>query len=303
MMIVVFLLWTGAFTTDGIPLVDAQAQNAAAGAIQREPIRVGGNIQETKLLKRVEPVYPELAKRARIEAIVMLQVTVNEQGLVSEAKVIRGHPMLDEAAISAVRQWEYSPTHLNGEAVTVIATVTVIFTLGPTPTRLFFDQSGLRRMDGSADLSHDALRENKGGVLINAAPQVSISEFEQILRKFQEQGIQNIQVTGACLYKAGQLYYAPGVLRGAERLLPPELNIDLGWLAAMARASANIGDANALSYRVFVSGSGRVVAVERIAGPDIPEVEAALSQAMVKVPGRFGNEFVPAAAAITILIK
>jgi len=97
--------------------------------VKREPIRVGGNVQESKLIKKVEPVYPELAKRARVQGVVILQVTVDEEGNVAEYKVLRGHPLLDDAAITAVKQWKYSPTLLNGEPVPVIATVTVIFNL------------------------------------------------------------------------------------------------------------------------------------------------------------------------------
>jgi protein TonB len=90
---------------------------------------VGGSVQSSKLLKRVEPSYPELAKKARIQGIVLLQVTVDESGRVADIKIIRGHPLLNEGALSAVRQWEYSPTLLNGEPVQVIATVTVNFIL------------------------------------------------------------------------------------------------------------------------------------------------------------------------------
>lgn len=97
--------------------------------VRREPIRVGGNVQESKLIKRIEPVYPELAKRARVSGVVILQVTVDEEGSVSDIRVLKGHPLLDEEAIRAVRQWKYSPTLLNGEPVPVIATVTVIFNL------------------------------------------------------------------------------------------------------------------------------------------------------------------------------
>jgi protein TonB len=95
-----------------------------------EPVRVGGNVQESKILRRIEPVYPELAKRARVEAMVLLNVEVDEEGNVSKVTVIRGHPLLDQAAKDAVMQWKYSPTLLNGEPVPVIATVTVIFKLG-----------------------------------------------------------------------------------------------------------------------------------------------------------------------------
>jgi TonB family protein len=97
--------------------------------VKRDPIKVSGNMQESKLIRRVEPVYPELAKRARVEARVLLVVTIDEEGNVSEIRVIAGHPLLVEAALSAVRQWKYSPTLLNGEAVPVIATVTVRFSL------------------------------------------------------------------------------------------------------------------------------------------------------------------------------
>ena len=96
---------------------------------KRAPIRVGGNVQSSKLVQRVEPRYPELAKRARVQGLVLLQVTVGELGTVTDIRVIRGHPLLTEAALSAVRQWIYSPTLLNGEPVPVLATVTVNFVL------------------------------------------------------------------------------------------------------------------------------------------------------------------------------
>ena len=95
----------------------------------REPIRVSNGVQNSRLINRVDPVYPELAKRARVSGIVLLQVTVDEQGLVAGIKLIRGHPLLNQSAIDAVSQWMYSPTLLSGEPVPVIATVTVNFLL------------------------------------------------------------------------------------------------------------------------------------------------------------------------------
>ena len=59
----------------------------------------------------------------------ILEVTVDEEGNVSDIRVLRGHPLLEEEAVRAVRQWKYSPTLLSGEPVPVIATVTVIFNL------------------------------------------------------------------------------------------------------------------------------------------------------------------------------
>jgi protein TonB len=86
-------------------------------------------VQSSKLIRRVEPEYPELAKRARVSGIVLLQVTIDETGSVTDVKIIRGHPLLNQAAVDAVRQWKYSPTLLNDEPVPVIATVTVNFVL------------------------------------------------------------------------------------------------------------------------------------------------------------------------------
>jgi protein TonB len=97
--------------------------------VKREPIRVGGNVQESKLIRKIDPVYPELAKRARVTGRVILIVTVDEEGAVSDIRISSGHPLLNDAAVTAVKQWRYSPTLLNGEPVPVTATVTVFFNL------------------------------------------------------------------------------------------------------------------------------------------------------------------------------
>ena len=73
------------------------------------------------------PVYP--ADAPGMHGTVILDVTINQQGHVSEIRVVRGTPLLVEAAVEAVRQWEYEPTLLNGVAVPVIMTVTVNFRL------------------------------------------------------------------------------------------------------------------------------------------------------------------------------
>ncbi len=95
----------------------------------KAPIRVGGTVQAAKLIRRVEPSYPEIARRARIQGVVLLEVQVGAEGSVENVRLIRGHPLLNAAAVDAVSQWKYSPTLLNGEPVPVIATVTVRFVL------------------------------------------------------------------------------------------------------------------------------------------------------------------------------
>ncbi len=94
-----------------------------------EPVRVGGNIKEPKKIKNVAPAYPDIAKQARVQGIVILECVISPQGKVSNVTVLRGVPLLDEAAKEAVRQWVYSPTLLNGVPVPVIMTVTVNFKL------------------------------------------------------------------------------------------------------------------------------------------------------------------------------
>ena len=96
---------------------------------KKDPIRVEGNVQASRLVHRVEPEYPELAKRARVSGMIILQVIVSEGGTVQEVKIVRGHPLLNDAATRAVRQWRYSPYLLNGEPIPVITTVTVDFVL------------------------------------------------------------------------------------------------------------------------------------------------------------------------------
>ncbi len=110
-------------------------ENATPGELSPNPanappyLRIGGNIAASHLRRRVEPVWPELAKRARVQGIVLLQVTIDAQGNVEEVRLLRGHPLLNEAAIDAVKQWKYDPVRLNGAPVAVITTVTVDFKL------------------------------------------------------------------------------------------------------------------------------------------------------------------------------
>ena len=91
--------------------------------------RVGGTIKEPTKLKNVSPVYPELAKQARVSGVVILEATIGPRGDVTSVTVLRGAPLLDEAAVEAVKQWVYAPTLVNGVPVPVVMTVTVNFKL------------------------------------------------------------------------------------------------------------------------------------------------------------------------------
>ena len=93
------------------------------------PVRVGGNIKPPTKTKDVRPTYPPIAQSARVQGVVIIEATIGPGGKVQDAKVLRSIPLLDQAALDAVRQWEYTPTLLNGVPVPVIMTVTVNFTL------------------------------------------------------------------------------------------------------------------------------------------------------------------------------
>jgi protein TonB len=93
------------------------------------PVRALGEIKIPRLVKRVEPVYPEIARQARVEGIVILEATTDIYGRVQSVKVLRSIPLLDQSAIDAVRQWVYEPMIINGRPRGVIFTVTVTFQL------------------------------------------------------------------------------------------------------------------------------------------------------------------------------
>ena len=88
---------------------------------------MGGNVQAANLQSQVKPVYPPLAKQARIQGVVVLEAEISKEGTIDNLKVISGHPLLIQAAIDAVKQWRYKPTQLNGEPVPVVTTITVNF--------------------------------------------------------------------------------------------------------------------------------------------------------------------------------
>jgi protein TonB len=92
-------------------------------------IRVGGNVQQAKLIRQPRPAYPPLAKQARIQGVVHLSAIIAKDGTIQKLEVISGHPLLVPAALEAVKQWVYQPTLLNGEPVEVITQIDVNFTL------------------------------------------------------------------------------------------------------------------------------------------------------------------------------
>jgi TonB family protein len=97
------------------------------------PVRIGGAVRQPIQLRKINPVYPPIALSARVQGVVILEVSLGADGLVTDARVLRSIPLLDQAALDAVRQWQYQPTLLNGVPTPIVMTVTVPFTLPESP--------------------------------------------------------------------------------------------------------------------------------------------------------------------------
>jgi protein TonB len=93
-------------------------------------ITISGGVMQGMLLLKTVPLYPPIAKAARVQGTVQLQATISKTGAIENLKVVGGPAMLQQAALDAVRTWRYKPYLLNNEPVEVETTVNVIFTLG-----------------------------------------------------------------------------------------------------------------------------------------------------------------------------
>jgi protein TonB len=105
------------------------AANSAPPKVEVKKLRVSGGVQASKLISQPKPIYPPIAKQARIQGTVVLAASISKNGTIENLKVVSGHPMLTQAALDAVRNWRYQPTYLNGEPVEVETTINVNFNL------------------------------------------------------------------------------------------------------------------------------------------------------------------------------
>jgi TonB family protein len=105
----------------------------AASQVMQQRVRAVESVMAARLVTKVAPVYPALARQARIQGTVILRVVINKSGDVENMQLVSGHPMLAPAAVEAVKQWKYSPYLLNGEPVEVETDVSVNFTLSQKP--------------------------------------------------------------------------------------------------------------------------------------------------------------------------
>jgi len=181
-----------AFPLEGAPefvaieAVGVGSSQEASPPPEAQRLRVGGGVQARKLISQEPPVYPPLAKQARIQGTVRLTAIIAKDGTVKDLQLVNGHPLLVAAAQEAVRKWRYEPTLLNGEPVEVITQIDVNFTLS-------------------------------GGVPGGAGPAVAPGEAQETVApppfaSFEpEKGVKRIRVTPAdqeekLIYRAGPMY-------------------------------------------------------------------------------------------------
>jgi protein TonB len=127
----------GAGVVDGVPHTDGIGEVDGTGIVEPPPapppavtpVRLHSGIRAPQKVAHVAPDYPSIARAARVQGIVILEATIDAGGDVTAARVLRSVPMLDDAALQAVRQWKFTPARLNGQPIPVVMTVTVDFRL------------------------------------------------------------------------------------------------------------------------------------------------------------------------------
>ena len=301
----------------------------------RQPLRAGGVVQDSKLIHRVEPVYPELARRTRAEAVIVMEVQIDEQGDVTDVSIARGHPLFDQAAIDAVKQWRYSPTLLNGEPVPVVTTVTIPFRIQDTvfETRILIGDDGSLKELGGNPVTSAMLQRGPVALQVSSGSKVPFAAVERALAFLRDEGVRDIRLLSTTyLLAAGRLFYTTPPLAGTHFVRPieiptsigargipvsppggpdptvraPVLDLNLDSLASLAKASGRLaqqpaGSRVALGYTVFVTELGEIVAVEG-SMRGLTEVETALRQARVLSPGQRNSQPVPTAVPVPIMV-
>ena len=113
----------------GLPPVIVTPPPAPAPPVTQAPVRAAQLPELPRKIVDVHPLYPEIARSARVEGTVILEAVLDTSGRITQLRVLRSVPLLDQAAIDAVRQWRYTPSTYNGRAVSVLMTITVHFSL------------------------------------------------------------------------------------------------------------------------------------------------------------------------------
>lgn len=135
------------------------------------PVELSEQSVQALLIRRVAPVYPPLARQARIQGTVMLKIVINKDGDIRDMQLVSGHPMLAPAAMEAVKKWKYQPYTKDGEVVEVSTMVRVIFSMPDSP---------------AAGAVGDAPGSVKGTVISGVIGGIRASEAEMRAQRIQQ---------------------------------------------------------------------------------------------------------------------
>jgi len=201
-----------------------------------------------KIVKHVEPIYPEAARQARIQGVVVVEATIGPDGKVRDAKVITSIPQLDEAALAAVRQWEYEPTMVRGVASPVIMTVRVNFSLSgaaPAATPAPDSWDAVQRTASQLaldDKTNDAIAMVEKFVARNpGVPPSKLADAEYLLGSFYEK--RWFDATGGNAARRRDLEAAARhYLRFMEVQPDPDLRFVVAWRLARLYGPDQLND-------------------------------------------------------------
>jgi TonB family protein len=246
----------------------SQNLNNEIKAPRNNPIMIGGNVSDDPRRHIVYPVYPEKAKRERIEGNVRLTLTINEGGLVYDVRGIPGNdPILEESAIAAVKQWRFRPFLLMGEPIPVLKRKTISFVWKDREDlHVWLDDSGL-----SCDITQ--ILAAKGEVWIEAHAAYQL--IENLYRELTQKGVQRVHWPGYQIFQNRLFCLMDMMGKGG-----PNFDIsDIDRVNQEALASGKFGYLDIrLSYMLYFDRSHTFVGLQRLEGPEIREVEMALSQ-------------------------
>jgi TonB family protein len=235
----------------------------------RSPARVGSQVAEPKKLKHVAPRYPEDARRAGLTQAVVLECVIDPRGAVSRVDVLDGVPPLTDAALSAVRQWRYTPTLLDGVAVPVIMTVTVNFKLSETRYHDLLDS-----LDSENAYIRHAAARNLGVLRVG-------SQFDESDRRRAIRALERVARDDPSLKVRDAA--ASSLTRIDGRPLPPELHPP----PPTPRAGVfTAGTTRPMAWGVFVDplGQSAVEVDEDRIQIDVPARQASIEQGQQAAP-------------------
>ncbi|NLV31800.1 MAG: TonB family protein [Acidobacteria bacterium] len=267
----------------------AQTPGTEIEAPRGNPIRVGGNVQESRLIHRVIPEYPALARKTRVTGTVRLVVTINEEGWVWDIEVAEGHPLLVDSAVAAVRQWQYHPTLLNGVPVPVIAQVDVTYNLR-NPEDLMVSMA----RSGDLNPEPDEIVQTPGTVYLAVEQGTPYDVAQEAVRALIDRGIRRLQLSGGPYFLfRGKLYLSGPVDRAVNPLSRDAIMDAFGSVLA-----AGEGNPIRINYRIFINEAGTVDGMEQLGGDAYPEFEDAVLRARVE-PALLNGSPVPYARTLT----